>query len=180
MNDILALSNGLLWAYYPAIAIVLLLIATRYAQLQRSQVQELPGLATGDPAPRFHTEDIRGTTVSIPVAGRPSLIFFANSSCATCYTIMPQVNEFYDHQAERVPTVIVSIGDVARAEHFTTRANPKAPVVADQGLIAGAYRINVSPTAVLVGADGRVVKSTRAATLTVPELLRWLTQADPP
>jgi hypothetical protein len=49
----------------------------------------------------------------------------------------------------------------------------------DAGLIVAAYQVNIRPTAVLIVTNGRIVKSTNTASLTVLYMLAWLEHAEP-
>lgn len=178
MPDWWRLSNIVLWLYYSGIAAVLLLVAARVAQLQHQVPQPLTGLPPGTPAPQFTTTDLSGAPLTIPATGCATLLVFASATCATCYEIMPQVNHLYKAYNSTIVTIIISPGSVARAKRFVEEAQSLAPLVVDAGLIAAAYQVNVSPTIVLIAADGQVIKCTRIASLAVSEVLTWLQQRD--
>ncbi len=179
MPELWRISNSLLWVYYASIAALLLVLTARITQVKRRGPQVLPGLSLGDPVPHFTAEDLHGDAYGIPTAGRPTLVLFVHPSCATCYEIIPKVNRFHHDFASDVEVIIVTAASREWAERFEKEAHPTPPVVVDAGLIAAAYRVNVSPTAVLVGTDSRVARSTKAASLSVPQLLSWLQQPNP-
>lgn len=180
MNNLAISSTVLLFVYYAGIAILVLLLAARITQVKRQGPEALPGPIPGEAIPRFATESLAGDHFQVPVGGeRPTLILFVHSSCATCYEIMPEVNRFHDTFERDVATVVVMAGSQERAKHFVEETHAAPPVIVDAGLIAAVCNVNVSPTAVLVGTDSRVVKSTKGPSLTVPQMLAWLERSDP-
>lgn len=74
---------------------------------------------------------------------------------------------------------MVSPGSIENARRFRAATSALAPIIADEGLIAATYRVNVSPIAALLGTDGHVVTMTRPSAHAVPELLARLAHAEP-
>lgn len=110
----------------------------------------------------------------IPAKGKPTLIVFTHPSCATYYELMPELNEFYTLHRSMMAVVVVCPAGLSDVKRFGEEAKPAPPLIADAGLIAASYNVNVSPTAVFVDTAGMIVRTTQSPSSTVPALLGWL------
>lgn len=170
---VLALTTTLL-------ALVSVIFACVSAQLVLARHPRLlPGVQPGELVASFRAETIEGIELDIPALNRPALIVFADARCATCSELVPELDAFAAAQAPRLDVFVIVPGSVGLAREFARRTGLLAPTIADDGLIAASYRVNVSPTAVLLGTDGKVVRATRPGPSVVPRLLRWITDVRP-
>lgn len=139
----------------------------------------LPGLQPASRAPEFHAADLGGRKVTLPDPDMPTLIVFADAGCTTCRELMPDLYSFGIEQRERVSTIVVSPGPREKVEQLPGAPDAPVPIIPDAGLIAAAYRVNVSPSALLVDPNGMVLRTTSVARPDVPALLRWLRESSP-
>jgi peroxiredoxin len=116
-------------------------------------------LAVGATAPAFVAEDLDGHTVgleSLRRPGVPTLLVFADPSCASCVALLPEVARWQRELADDLTVVVVAEGD-ADAVRAETDANGLADVVVQrEGQVSDAYRMGGTPSAIVVGADGRI------------------------
>jgi Methylamine utilisation protein MauE/AhpC/TSA family len=116
-------------------------------------------LAVGSTAPAFVAEDLDGHAVgleSLRRPGVPTLLVFADPNCGSCVALLPEVARWQRDLAGDLTVVVVAEGeaDAVRAE---TDAHGLADVVVQrEGQVSGAYRMGGTPSAIVVGADGRI------------------------
>jgi peroxiredoxin len=119
-----------------------------------------PGLPVGTPAPNFSAIDLDGRPVTLAelrVPGRPLVLIFSDPDCRGCATIYPSLAHWQRQHAEEITAVLISRGDPERhralsAEHGMTRVvleNPGDDIMA-------AYRVDITPAAVMIGPDGAI------------------------
>ena len=111
------------------------------------------GLPVNSVAPGFSVESLAGTTVTLEMLrerGRPLLFFFSEPGCAACDAAFPEVAEWQREHADRVLIVPITRGgaQVTRAERRKHDLH-NVLLQADRE-IAQAYRVEVTPSAVLV------------------------------
>ena len=111
------------------------------------------GLPVNSVAPGFSVESLAGTTVTLEMLrerGRPLLFFFSEPGCAACDAAFPEVAEWQREHADRLSVVPITRGG-AQVNRAKRRKHELHNVLlqADRE-IAQAYRVEVTPSAVLV------------------------------
>jgi thiol-disulfide isomerase/thioredoxin len=119
------------------------------------RVVDAPGLPLGAPAPELELPALDGDHVKLTdLQGRDTLLLFWNPDCGFCRSMHGDVLAWEATANGVTPRlVVVSSGaeEATRAEGFRSR------VLLDAEFAAGAaFGTGGTPTAVLVGADGRV------------------------
>jgi thiol-disulfide isomerase/thioredoxin len=119
------------------------------------RVVDAPGLPLGAPAPELELRELDGDRVKLAdLQGRDTLLLFWNPDCGFCRSMHGDVLAWEATANGVTPQlVVVSSGaeEATRAEGFRSR------VLLDAEFAAGAaFGTGGTPTAVLVGADGRV------------------------
>jgi thiol-disulfide isomerase/thioredoxin len=119
------------------------------------RVVDAPGLPLGAPAPKLELPALDGDRVKLAdLEGRDTLLLFWNPDCGFCRSMHDDVLAWEATANGVTPRlVVVSSGneEATRAEGFRSR------VLLDAEFAAGAaFGTGGTPTAVLVGADGRV------------------------
>ena len=168
---------GLAFAAFACVVVwVMVLLLRRYGALllrvdeleargQANAAAAAPaaGLAVGSPAPAFRLDGVRGDVVtldSLRAAGKPTLLMFADPSCGPCNALMPEVGRWAKTRAAELTVALVSTGGVevnlAKAEEHDL----PVVLVQEKREVRDAYRVNGTPAAVVVGADGRILSST--------------------
>ena len=132
------------------------------------------GLEVGTPAPAFTLPAVSGRTVSLDDlvgAGRPVLALFVSPACRPCAALLPDLAHWQREHASRVTVAIVARGDEAE-NRAHARGHDLEPVLLDpENTVALAYRALPTPSAVLIGADGRVRSSVAAGADAIRGLL---------
>ncbi len=185
-NGLLALvAAGLAWGSAPAgllVAIVVAALAVTVLERRRAAVSRA-GLAVGAAAPDLRLPALDGTVVSLETVregGRPALLVFSDPRCGPCSALAPRLAGWQRELVGELSVWIVARGDleenrVKAAEHGL------ANVLLDADeRVAAAYRAQGTPSAVLVGADGRIASPVAVAAYGVELLVAGLTGAPPP
>ena len=124
---------------------------------------ELLAAPTGSPAPAFELVTFTGESYSNDsLKGRPTLLVFWAPWCKVCQRDLPLVGEFY--QRERPAQLrIVSIGFADTRTNVTQFVKERSgtfvfPTAYDEDRwVAQAFKVNATPTYVLLDAQGNIV-----------------------
>ena len=133
---------------------------------------EYEGLPVGSVAPWFSLPSLSGETVTIDgllSTRRPLVLVFVHSNCSPCAQLLPSIGRW--QRSDAVTISLVAAGDAevnrARAEEHHLRG-----VLVENGQkVADAYRTTATPSAVLVGSDGRILSPVVAGGDAIEKLL---------
>ena len=146
----------------------------RPAQVKRpaANAQAPRGVASiGKDAPLVELNNLDGEPVKLAdFAGHPTAVLFWNPGCGFCQRMVDDLKAWESNRPEGAPNLlVVSTGEVERnrEQGFTS------PVVLDSGFTVGrAFGASGTPSAVLVGADGKIASGLAVGGPTVISLLR--------
>jgi len=151
-------------------ALFAVLLITSFAQATRAEsVPEINSLrslvAPGETAPSFTLKTLEGKIVSFhPRGEKPSLIVFWTAFCPLCRELTPSINAIADRYGSAIRIVSINL-DGSRFSNavrsFVKENGIRYPVLMDslQGdffIASDRYGVQKTPTAVLVGASGKV------------------------
>lgn len=162
------LSRVIDFALYAAIAVMLYTFVSRKmsgpSEGTEAAAIDLP--LVGDRGSHFKLADHRG---------KPVLIEVLASWCGACRTSAPTVVEAFRKHGHGVEFIAVSV-DSSEQEAARVKREWGIPydVALDDGRLSKDYKIEVLPTFVLVGRDGKVRRVSTGAP-SASELDRWLT-----
>jgi peroxiredoxin/uncharacterized membrane protein YphA (DoxX/SURF4 family) len=146
----------------------------RPAQGQRptANAQAPRGIASiGKDAPVVELNNLDGEPVRLAdFAGHPTALLFWNPGCGFCQRMLDDLKAWESDPPENAPKLlVVSSGDVER----NREQGFSSPVVIDSGFNVGrAFGASGTPSAVLVGADGKIASGLAVVGPTVISLLR--------
>lgn len=118
-----------------------------------------PGLPVGAPAPSFALPDPWGATVGLDELrsrGRPVLLVFADPGCGPCNELFGDIGRWQREWRDGLTIAVVSAGSAEANRAKATEHGLLHLVVQERREVAAAYATTATPSAVLVGADGRV------------------------
>ena len=141
-------------------------------------------LAVGQQAPILEGVDRDGDHLTLPTAGKPTLLLFIAHWCPHCQREVPQMQEWIDagRLPEDVEVVAVATAiDRDRPNYPTSawldREGWTPPTIADaDGSAAEAYGVDAFPFFVAIDADGTVVDR-RSGELSLDEVTAMMTAA---
>jgi peroxiredoxin len=139
---------------------------------QPANAQAPRGIASiGKDAPVVELNNLDGETVKLAdFAGHPTAILFWNPGCGFCQRMVDDLKAWESDRPEGAPNLlVVSTGEVEqnRAQGLSS------PVLLDSGFTVGrAFGASGTPSAVLVGADGKIASGLAVGGPTVISLLR--------
>jgi peroxiredoxin len=118
-----------------------------------------PGLPVGALAPAFALPDPWGGTVALDellVRGVPVLLLFADPGCGPCNELFGDIARWQRDWRHALTIAVVSAGGVEANRALATEHGLAHVLVQERREVAAAYATTATPSAVLVGADGRV------------------------
>ena len=121
--------------------------------------QPAAGLPIGSRAPAFGLSGVHGETLTLDAlraAGKPVVLVFSDPGCGPCLALMPEVGRWQREHAAALALAVVSRGAPIEnrakyGEHGVTQV-----LLQKDREVAEAYRVNGTPSAVLVRPDGTV------------------------
>ncbi len=137
-----------------------------------AQAQAPRGIASiGKDAPVVELTNLDGEPVKLTdFAGHPTAVLFWNPGCGFCQRMVDDLKAWEnDHPADAPKLLVVSTGDADR----NRETGFKSPIVLDSGFNVGrSFGASGTPSAVLVGADGKIASGLAVGGPTVISLLR--------
>ncbi len=141
------------------------------AQRPAANAQAPRGIASiGKDAPIVELNNLDGETVKLAdFAGHPTAVLFWNPGCGFCQRMLDDLKAWESERSEDAPKLlVVSTGEVERNRELGL----SSPVVLDSGFNVGrAFGASGTPSAVLVGADGKIASGLAVGGPTVISLL---------
>ncbi len=141
------------------LALASLLSRRRAAQL--IQPTTLQGLPLGSRAPGFELTALGGQRLSLAgllERGRPVLLVFTSPNCGPCIALAPEVAAWQRSHAGDLTIAVIERGE-SRHHTAAEKDGRQDVLLAGDDDIAGAYRAEGTPSAVLVAADGRIASA---------------------
>jgi peroxiredoxin/uncharacterized membrane protein YphA (DoxX/SURF4 family) len=118
-----------------------------------------PGLPVGAPAPAFALPDPWGATVALDellARGRPVLLLFADPGCGPCNELFGDIARWQRDWRHALTVVVISAGSAEANRAKASEHGLAHVLVQERREVAAAYATTATPSAVVVGADGRV------------------------
>lgn len=131
------------------------------------------GLAVGAPAPSFELPAIEGFAVSLKSLlepGRPALLVFSDPHCAPCRALAPEVAEWQRLYSDELTIAVIERQDGASAGQRDEHGR-RTVLLQSGSEIADLYGAQGTPTAVLVGTDGRVASPVAGGSVGIEALM---------
>ncbi|MGH3994150.1 MAG: redoxin domain-containing protein, partial [Pseudonocardiaceae bacterium] len=130
------------------------------------------GIASiGKDAPIVELNNLDGEPVKLTdFAGQPTAVLFWNPGCGFCQRMVDDLKAWENNPPADAPKLlVVSTGDADR----NRETGLKSPVILDSGFNVGrSFGASGTPSAVLVGADGKIASGLAVGGPTVISLLR--------
>lgn len=132
-------------------------------RVARARRQE--GLEVGTPAPGFSLPSLRGETVTLDDLlrnARPVLLLFADPTCVVCGELLPEAAAWHERHGAEVTLAVITRGSPGESAAKVEGHPPERVLFQAAHEVDGAYRLDGTPTAVLLSPGGSIA-STPAA-----------------
>lgn len=134
------------------------------------------GLPVGAVAPEFELLAVEGGRISLEsllAPGKAVLLVFVHPGCEMCAALARELPRWQSRVRKVLTVVLVGNGDLAEhAAWGRAQEVGDIPVLVQQGNEAALrYRVRGTPSAVLIGADGRVAGAVARGAMAVRELI---------
>ena len=177
----LAQLNASQWLWLLGAVAVVIVVLIYLQRRQKHLVVETPkspqGLPLDSVAPPFELTAYAGGTTSLTqllAYGKPLLLIFTNPTCGPCVTLFAEVKDWQQSHREQLTIALISFGTIK--ENFVNVArNRLGQVLLQQEReVAEQYGAHVTPTAVIVNANGRIGSPLAAGADEIRKLLTTL------
>src|SRR5581483_10625096 len=132
-----------------------------------------PGLPVGSMAPDFTLSSTSGREISLEQLrqrGRPVGLVFVSPECGPCSELFPEVRRWHEVLSDDITLALVSSGS-PEDNRKAVGSDAIDVLLQDEFEVATKYRVSATPTAVVVGPDGRIA-SAPAAGAAIESLIR--------
>ena len=141
------------------------------------------GLAVGVPAPGLELPAADGRRVSLRALlgrGLPVLLLFSDPGCGHCETLLPQVASWQHQHRDRL-TIALATRRPAGQNAATPQTHGLRDVLVQANReIAEAYGANGTPSAVLIGVDGKIASPLAWGAQAITQLIHSATSSGLP
>ena len=129
MENLLIVSNVVLWVVVVVLAFVVLALARQIGVLYErvapaGALMVNQGPAVGESAPRFELTTIEGGSVTLGGESAPkksTLLFFLSPNCPVCNTLIPVLKSIARGESEWLQVVLASDGEIDAQRAFIER-----------------------------------------------------------
>ena len=140
-------------------------------------------LPIGAAAPAFRLQALHGGAVTHDVlraAGRPVLLLFSDPRCGPCSALAPRWAEWQRDLAGELPVWIAARGEIEETRAKAAEHGLANVLLDADDELATAFGARGTPSAVLLGADGRVASEIAVGGYEIELLVAEATGAAPP
>lgn len=121
-----------------------------------------PSVALGAPASHFSLPSVAGIEISLEsllARGRPVLLAFVHTACDSCRVLLPQLAEWQRRRSEALTVAVVSHGNAEENAAWAGEHDLDLVVLQPGNALSALYGVKVTPSAILIGADGRIASA---------------------
>lgn len=132
------------------------------------------GLPLDSEAPPFELTAYAGGTTSLAQLleyGKPVLLIFTNPTCGPCVVLFAEVKKWQESHSEQLTIALISFGTIKENFVNVARNGLGTVLLQQQREVAEKYNANVTPTAVIVGSNGKIASPLAAGADQIRKLL---------
>jgi peroxiredoxin/uncharacterized membrane protein YphA (DoxX/SURF4 family) len=133
-----------------------------------------PGPRIGTPAPAFSLTGVDVGNVSLQhllAIGKPVLLLFADPNCGPCKALVPDVANWLKRHAEKLTVALISRGEAKANRVYVQRYGLAYVLLQKDREVASSYQGSGTPSAIVVGPDGRIYSPLASGAPAITELL---------
>jgi protein-disulfide isomerase len=132
------------------------------------------GLPVNSAAPPFELTAYAGGKRSLAellAHGKPVLLIFTNPTCGPCVVLFAEIKEWQQSHSDQLTIALISFGTIKENFVNVARNGLGQVLLQQQREVAEQYGANVTPTAVVVNANGRIASPVAAGADEIRALL---------
>ncbi len=164
MDDVLLVSQVVLWVAVLGLTVVILALARQIGVLHE-RVAPLGAMTmdrtveVGESAPVLAAQDLAGQKINVGGRrddGRSQLLLFVSPTCPMCKKLLEAVKSFARRERREVEVTLVGDGDRAEQERFVHEQRIEALPYVISPVVGMAFQVGKLPYAVLIDEEGVV------------------------
>jgi peroxiredoxin len=120
------------------------------------------GLPVGSQAPDFGIRGLHGETLtlnSLRAAGKPVMLIFTDPNCGPCNALLPEVGRWQEEHSEKLTIAPISRGDPEENRNKAQEHGLQNVLLQEDWEVSETYQVGGTPSAVLVGPEGKLSSS---------------------
>ena len=121
--------------------------------------QPATGLSVGSPAPDFELPDLHGeklTLDSLRAPGQQVMLIFTDPDCDPCTALLPEIGRWQRDYADEMAISLISRDDPEENRAKSAEHGVEGVLLQQDWEVADAYKVDGTPSAVLVRSDGTI------------------------
>jgi methylamine dehydrogenase accessory protein MauD len=162
MDNLLLVSNAILWVLVIGLALTVLALARQVGVLYEriapaGALMISQGPAVGDVAPEFQLETLDGQRITlggVPQSKKSTLLFFLSPTCPVCNTLIPVLKSIQRSESSWLDIVLASDGEVESQRSFVQHKELGQFPFVLSGELGMTYQVAKLPFAVLLDEQG--------------------------
>ena len=162
MDNLLLVSNAILWVLVIGLALTVLALARQVGVLYEriapaGALMISQGPAVGDVAPELQLETLDGQRITlggVPQSKKSTLLFFLSPTCPVCNTLIPVLKSIQRSESSWLDIVLASDGEVESQRSFVQRKELGQFPFVLSGELGMTYQVAKLPFAVLLDEQG--------------------------
>ena len=140
-----------------------------YLQRRETQAEQQPeqptGLPIGSPAPDFELPAYEGGRTSLAqllALGKPVLLIFTNPKCGPCISLFKEIRDWQTAHNDQLTIALLTFGTIKDNFVNVARNRLGQVLLQEKKEVSSLYGANLTPTAVIIDADGRILSNLAA------------------
>lgn len=145
--------------------------------------QPAEGLPVGAQAPTFGLESLYGETLTLEAllsSDKPVMLLFTDPDCGPCDALLPEIGRWQEEHAEKFVVSLVSRGDPEENRAKMAEHGLRHVLLQKDWELSEAYQVEGTPSAVLVGYDGKIGSSVAGGAEAIRSLIAHLAKPQAP
>ena len=117
------------------------------------------GLPVGSAAPEFVLSGLHGEILTLDAlrsSGKPVMMLFTDPGCGPCNALLPEVGRWQEQHAHKLTLALISRGEVEENKTKAQEHGLTNVLLQEDWEVSASYEVNGTPSAVLIGPDGKV------------------------
>lgn len=163
MDNILLVSNLILWIFVIGLSFLVLALARQIGVLYErvapaGALMMNKILATGEAAPRVQVKDINSGT-ALAIGGRrerSQLLFFLAPGCPVCKSLLPMLRSVKRAEADWLDVILASDGEINAHRDFIAEQDLAGEIYVSSEILGKQYGVAKLPYAVLIDKNGLI------------------------